>query len=510
MQTDVLIIGAGPTGLTLACQCVRFALDFLLVEKNPSITPFSKAIGVQARTLEIYEQLNIAQDALNQGTIASKVRLLEGEETRAELPLSQFGAGLSPYPFLLMLEQSKNEKLLRDYLLQHGKDALWQSTLESFTQNEDNVVAHIKTADGQTQIVEARYLVGCDGAKSPVRHALGLSFEGRTQPHLFYVADAHIQWKLPHDAVQICLSREVLTAFFPLVGENRYRIVGTFPEDSALAKRKEGEVLYDEIEAQIIREAKLQLDITDVSWFSTYKVHSRCVNRFQSGRCFVAGDAAHIHTPAGAQGMNTGIQDAYNLAWKMAMVIKGQAAPKLLETYNEERLANAHNLLQTTDRFFEVGAGANPILAFLRMTILPSVLEHLLGFSSFRRVLFPLISQIGINYRGAALSDKSHEDFKVKAGDRMPYFEVQGQSIYNFLRDPKWHLLTFASAGNRDSDISKFPVPLDVRWFDSSPQIAEISGAREPFSILLRPDNYIAALAPVAQMDVADYARAHL
>lgn len=509
MKTDVLIIGAGPTGLSLACQCVRHGLDFVLVEKNAHITPYSKAIGVQARTLEIYEQLGLAQEAISQGTNANKVRLLEGGEVRAELPISQIGEGLSPYPFLLMLEQSKNEKLLHDYLLAQGKDVLWQSTLENFTQTDDGVTATVKNAHGNTQVIEAHYLVGCDGAKSPVRHALGLTFEGNTQSRLFYVADARIEWKLPHDAVQVCLSRNVFTAFFPLPGAERYRIVGTFPEDSQSAAKNEGEVLYEEIEAQIIREAKLQLDISDVRWFSTYKVHSRCVNHFQSGRCFVAGDAAHIHTPAGAQGMNTGIQDSYNLAWKLAMVIKGQAAPHLLETYHAERHANAKNLLKTTDRFFEAGAGSNPVFAFLRMTILPSLLERLLEFSSFRNMVFLTVSQIGINYWDSPLSDQSYEDFHVKAGDRMPFFEVDEKNIYDFLRAPQWHFLTFSDINTPSPMPADFAAPLDTHTFALSPQVQEKFGTHEPFCVLLRPDNYIACLAPVDMMNVNSYGKSH-
>lgn len=394
---------------------------------------------------------------------------------------------------------------MHDYLLSYGKDALWQTTLENFLQGYNGVIATIKNAAGETKTIEAHYLVGCDGAKSPVRHALGLSFEGSTQSHLFYVADAHIDWELPHDAVQICLARDVFTGFFPMPGGKRYRIVGTFPEDSESAAKNEGDVLYEEIEAQIIKEAKLQLDISDVRWFSTYKVHARRVNSFQTGRCFVAGDAAHIHTPAGAQGMNTGIQDAYNLAWKLALVIKGHAAPELLETYNEERLENAKNLLKTTDRAFEAGAGANPILAFLRVTILPSLIEHLLSFASFRNMIFPLVSQIGINYRESSLTEHSYDDFAVKSGDRMPFFEINGASIYDYLRAPKFHLLTFSNDSTNVELPADFAAFMDARTLALTPRVAELFGTDEPFCALLRPDNHIACLAPIALMDVPDY-----
>ncbi|HVF87158.1 MAG TPA: FAD-dependent monooxygenase, partial [Pyrinomonadaceae bacterium] len=335
IKTDVIIIGAGPTGLSLACQFIRHGVDFVVVEKKESVTPFSKALGVHARTLEIYEQLGLAERATTEGAIAGKVRLLEGGEVLGEVDLSNIGEGLSAYPYMLVLEQSKNERLLYEYMQSHGKEVLWHTELESFSQTEAGVTAQVKNSTGASQVIEAKYLVGCDGPRSPVRHALGLSFEGSTFERLFYVADVQIEWEFGHDALHVCLARNAVVAFFPMTGENRYRIVGAFPEGF---DKDAGEVLYEEIEARIKEEAEIALDISHVNWFSTYKVHTRHVNKFSEGRCFVAGDAAHIHTPAGGQGMNTGIQDAYNLAWKMAYVLRGDADKQILDTYNEERL----------------------------------------------------------------------------------------------------------------------------------------------------------------------------
>src|SRR6185503_2764341 len=367
IRTDIAIIGAGPTGLALACQLVRHGIDFVILDKNEGITPYSKAIGVQARTLEIYEQIGLAHKAIDQGAIAGKGRMLVGGEVRGEIDFSNIGQGLSPYPFVLMLEQSKNERLLYDYLKSHRRDVLWNRELTKLSQTEAGVTAEVTTPDGASQIVEAKYLVGCDGAKSPTRRALGLEFEGSTFERMFYVADAQVDWHLSHDALHICLAKDSFVVFFPLKGEKRYRIVGVFPEEFA---KEEGDILYEEIEQRIKEEAKLKLDIHDVEWFSTYKVHTRHVSQFSAGRCFLAGDSAHIHSPAGAQGMNTGIQDSYNLAWKLALVLQGVADKTLLDTYNEERLENAKNLLQTTDRMFQFAAGSEWFLAFLRTNVL--------------------------------------------------------------------------------------------------------------------------------------------
>ena len=494
INTDVVIIGAGPTGLSLACQLVRYGIRFVIIEKNEGVTPYSKALGVHARTLEIYEQIGLAQKAIERGAIAGKVRLLAGGEVRGEMDLSNIGEGLSPYPFVLMLEQSKTERLLYEYLQSRRKEVLWKTELESFSQTGANVTARVKTADGASQIIEAKYLAACDGAKSPVRHALGLKFEGSTFERMFYVADARVDWKFSHDALHVCLSKDSFVIFFPLKGEKRYRIVGTFPEEFA---KDEGDVLYEEIEGRIKQEAKLELDIHDTEWFSTYKVHTRHVSKFSAGRCFLAGDAAHIHSPVGAQGMNTGIQDGYNLAWKMALVVQGKADEKLLATYNEERLENAKNLLQTTDRMFQIAAGSEWFLAFLRTNVVPSVAKYILSLDTVKRFIFPLMSQIGINYRHSSLSRHvGDENFNVKAGDRMPYFVVDGKSIYDRLHQPKFHWLVFSDA---QGDFEAVKTELEGRYAELVdtgviplyPQVAEAFGTDKSFNVLLRPDNYI-------------------
>jgi 2-polyprenyl-6-methoxyphenol hydroxylase-like FAD-dependent oxidoreductase len=493
IRTEVVIVGAGPTGLSLACQLARLGVDFVVVEKNAGVTPYSKAIGVHARTLEIYEQLGLAREAVSRGTIASKIRLLSGGELRGEFGLSNVGEGMSPYPYVLMLEQSKNERLLYDYLKGRGRDVLWNAELESFSQTGAGVTAVVQTGGG-SQTIEARYLVGCDGAKSPVRHALGLAFGGSTFERTFYVADAQVDWRFAHDGLTVSLSKETFVVFFPLKGERRYRIVGVFPEEFA---KDEGEVLYGEIEARIKAEAGLELDIHDVDWFSTYKVHTRHVSRFSEGRCFLAGDAAHVHSPAGAQGMNTGIQDAYNLAWKMALVLKGAANEGLLDTYDEERLENAKNLLRTTDRMFQLAAGPEWFLSFLRTNVFPAVAGYLFTFDSVKKFVFPLVSQIGINYRHGSLSRHDGEDdFKVKAGDRMPYFLIDGESVYDRLREPKFHLLVFNDGQGpahtpEVGDATLYADLVDFQAVPLVPEVAEAFGADGPFAVLLRPDNYV-------------------
>lgn len=505
MQTEVLIVGAGPTGLALACQLQRYGIDFTIVDRNTGTTPHSKAIGVQARTLEIYEQIGLADDLIRSGTIAERARMLEGGKVRGEVDLSGIGKGLSPYPFLLLVEQGKHEKLLYDHIERSGGRVEWQTELVNFTQDDAAVTATVRTADGETSAITAKYMVGCDGAGSRVRQGLGLEFGGSTLERLFYVADVEIDWEFSHDSLYVCLAANTITAFFPMTGSDRnFRIVGTFPEDY---QGEPGEIEYDEIERKIITDTELNLDIVGMNWFSVYKVHSRHAERFSLGRCFLAGDSAHIHTPAGAQGMNTGIQDGYNLAWKLAAVLRHGSSGEILTTYSEERLENAKRLLRTTDRFFQLGSSPNAFVSFLRTKIVPYVANGLVSVDAVQRAIFSLVSQTGIRYRTSALS-KGDDSFRVKAGDRMPWFEVDGQSIYDRLREPKFHLLIFDDGrGETAESENKLHPLIDVHRMPLYPHIADMFGSNESFQVLLRPDNYIGL---IEQGNVSENVRGYI
>ena len=274
-------------------------------------------------------------------------------------------------------------------------------------------------------------------------------------------------------------------------GEKRYRIVGTFPEGH---QADEGEILYEEIEKQIIADTELKLDISNVNWFSVYKVHSRAVNKFSEGRCFLAGDSAHVHTPAGAQGMNTGIQDGYNLAWKLNEVLKRDADLKLLDSYNQERLENARKLLQTTDRFFQFGASEDPIISFFRTKIFPYIAGFAASLDVVRRAMFPLISQIGINYRHSPLS-QGEPSLNVRAGDRMPYFTIEGKSIFEHLMAPRFHAVVFDDGSDTPEELNMGEL-VGVLRFPLYPSVSEIFGPKKTFTVLLRPDNYIGQITP--------------
>ena len=231
LRTQVVIVGAGPTGLSMAAQLLRHHIDFILLEKNTCTTIFSKAIVVQARTLEIFQELGIADKAIHEGRMTTAMNLFYKGKRRAAVNLAGLGEGLSPFPFALSLEQSKTEKLLVDYLFENGKQIKWNCTLTHFEQDNNGVTVFYKDENGQEQKIEAAYLVGCDGASSTVRHQLGLSFEGTTEPKLFYVADVILKSTVINkDELFMYMIPKGFILFFPMEGAGHYRIVGILPE----------------------------------------------------------------------------------------------------------------------------------------------------------------------------------------------------------------------------------------------------------------------------------------
>jgi 2-polyprenyl-6-methoxyphenol hydroxylase-like FAD-dependent oxidoreductase len=494
MNTEVLIIGAGPTGLSLAAQFIRYGVDFIIIDKNEGVTNLSKALAVHARTLEIYEQMDLSQTAIERGAIIHKGNIMSDGKLRAELDLTGIGTDMSPYPYVLTLEQSANEQLLYEFLQKNGKEVWWQTHLESLTQDENGVKATLKSNDGRVQEIEAKYLAGCDGANSRTRELLGLQFAGTTIPKLFYVADVDMESELARDVLYAIFGTDSFVLFFPMHGEKRWRLVGNMPEVEG--KEEIPEVDYEQIEEKVKLLSQLPLDITDVHWFSTYHVHTRRAESFMKGRCFLAGDAAHIHTPAGGQGMNTGIQDAYNLAWKIAFVLRGHVKGSVLDSYNEERVANAERLLRTTDQIFEFGTGDEWYFRLFRDHILPPLAKLVMHFDAAKEFIFPTLSQIGITYDKSPLSRHGSDmNFKIKAGNRFPYFLVEGKSCFDDLREAKFKLVTFFDGSETLRSI-KLPEWVEHKTFPLYPHITDIFGSKHTFSVLVRPDNHVAYVVP--------------
>ncbi|HTJ14135.1 MAG TPA: FAD-dependent monooxygenase [Dinghuibacter sp.] len=491
METvDILIVGAGPTGLMMATQLGRWGADFLLIDQKAGPTRESRALAVQARSLEIYEQMGLSDEVLRDGHVTEGIRLYERGEVRATVFLGNLQRTLSPFPFVLVYEQSKNEAILARYLQTQGREVRWNTALKGVTRQEGRY--RVETDRG---LIECRYLVACDGARSPLREWSGMPFTGGTYEQVFYVADTHAD-ALFGDRLSLFLGRSDFTMIFPMPGERQFRVLGTLPPKFY----HQQEIGFDAIEAQVQANMKLPVTFYDTSWYSTYKLHHKKVEHFRKENLFFVGDAAHIHSPAGGQGMNTGLQDAYNLAWKLALVSKGRAKDALLDTYHEERNPVAEQLLRFTDRLFTEVTHFSFFSQILKRLVLPNLLPVVNRVSAMRRTWFRAVSQIQISYRRSSLSQGRGGN--VRAGDRFPYFvTTRGQSVYQLIREHHVKPFLVIVCGLEP------PVVPDalcaILTLDAGG-----AGLPETFVAIVRPDVYIGYIADtLLQTEINDWFR---
>lgn len=495
-DVDVLIVGAGPTGLTLACLLAQFGVKFRIIEKNHTITERSKAIAVQARTLELFEQLGVSEKAVEQGHPAEGLDLVARGKIRASIDIREYGRGLTKYPYMLVLEQSKTERLLLDKLESFGKKVEWKTELVELAQHPDYVA--VATAGGdKIETIRAKYLVAADGARSTVRTFLHLPFVGGTYESRFLLADVQVQGHVSRRHISLCFSRQGFAGFFPMYGSDRFRAISLLTE--AIGEKLEGdfEIIADEIQKQ----AQLPLSISDPRWFATYKLHHRSVVHFKEQRCFFAGDAAHIHSPAGGQGMNTGIQDVFNLAWKLSYVLAGRAQEKLLETYHEERFPVAQKLIRTTDQIFSFATDRRAFFRWWRLYLVPPLVRLASKLNFVRKFVFKLISQTGVDYHGSSLT---HQCFSSKgvlrAGDRFCLSGSQDGLFHAFLvggQEAQKHAIEVLE--------KFFENKVKLYTLDKRPDLQSILQSFGIFKdglILVRPDGYVCFCADSLDMNL--------
>src|SRR5690348_11013422 len=353
----------------LGNQLARNGIRVVIVDKNPGPSVRTKALGVQARTLEIYAHLGIAQRAVQLGARGTGANIWVEGQRAARVPFGDIGEGLSPYPFLLILGQGDNERLLGDLLRSRGVEVQWNTELTDLAQTAEHVSATVQTGEGAKAVIEARWVAGCDGAHSAVRRLSSIPFLGAPYEHVFFIADTRMSGPMVPDEINIYLWRGGFHLLFPMRGSDHWRVVGILPRD--LRERENLDV--DAVLPSVRNEVGPHFSFHACSWFSTYHIHHRRAERFRDRRCFLLGDAAHIHSPVGAQGMNTGLQDAYNLAWKLALVTSGRAGDELLDSFELERVPIAERLLQTTDRGFRFVVAGNMGAGLLRTQVLARV-----------------------------------------------------------------------------------------------------------------------------------------
>jgi 2-polyprenyl-6-methoxyphenol hydroxylase-like FAD-dependent oxidoreductase len=401
------------------------------------------------------------------------------------------GRGLSPYPYAFIFPQDEHERLLIDRLRDAGVTVERETEFVGFEERDDGIVARLQRAGGRVDSCEAAFVAGCDGAHSRLRDVLSVGFPGGLYEHLFYVADVEANGPAMNGDIHVALDRADFLAVFPLADAHRARLVGTVRHESAAARRES--LTWDDVSTRVIE--WMRIGVERVNWFSTYHVHHRVADRFRSGRAFLLGDAAHVHSPVGGQGMNTGIGDAVNLAWKLAAVLRGRAGAPILDTYEPERIAFARRLVATTDRAFTGVTSSSVTARTLRLHVVPALLPRLLTTQVVRRLAFRTVSQTAITYRGSALSEGRAG--RVHGGDRLPWVPLDtsdsGADNFTPLTSLEWQVHIY---GDAVPEIRAACAELHLALHEFRWQPAmERAGLRRDALYLLRPDGHVGLAA---------------
>ena len=461
-DTDVLIVGAGPVGLFLANECARRGLRWRLVETRASQSIHSKALAIFPRTLEIFDMAGVVEPFLEQANRVTSVAVVTHGRTLAQM---EFTPEESPYRFIAMVPQNVTEELLAKGLARKGGAVEYETTFVSAVQRNDYVTVTLDQK-GRRLDLTAAFVVGCDGAHSAVRHLLDLPFEGAEYDDSFILADVDTNEALPADQLQLCPSELGPVAIFPM-GATRRRIVATI-------KNPEGDAPSLELVRAVLRErAPAGIEVRTLHWSSFFRIHHRQVAQLRVGSIFIAGDAAHIHSPFGGQGMNTGLQDVWNLVWKLDLVLHGRGNEQLLESYSAERRPVIKQVIETTDFLTRALGTPSRLAQILRDTVIPMVSR----LAPFQHAFVQRLSELGVAYRGSPIVEGAGEryfDNSLRGGDgiRSRFLLVLGEDAES------------ATEGAAKQLVRSFAQIVELRL-----------GGRQGVT-LVRPDGYIAYAAP--------------
>lgn len=495
-NSAVLIVGAGPTGLALALSLAKAGVAIRVVDRNPAPATTSRAIGIQARTLELLDLFGLADAFVSLGLQARAGNIYEGRRHLVHLDLAPLQ---SRFPFILMLDQTETERLMTEALAQLGVSIERSVELVSFDQDDNSVSVQLIDERGRSKAGRFAYMVGCDGAHSITRHGLGLGFAGKTLHQSFMLADLDVDWQLPDDEFHIFTSPEGLMAIFPMA--RGHRLIAEVSEPPAGSASG---LTLPQLERIAARRAATAMAFSDLRWSSFFRVNSRLAKRLRCGRIFLAGDSAHIHSPAGAQGMNTGIQDAINLGWKLSFVLRGAASTDLLATYEIERYPVEQGVLRNTEILTRIVALRAPILRFARNRLAPQITRTDL----VQRIARTTISEIGVSYRRERADPHGADPHGLAAGDRVPDLAIEvgsealSRRLYSVLDATRFTLLVLTKDG-----ATSFQAEIAA---SVSGEAAKLVWARRlPYDgcqhqndwfYLIRPDAYLAVHGPLSRI----------
>lgn len=521
-DVSALVVGAGPVGLTMAVELLRHGLSCRIIDKAPAPSDKSKALVVWSRTLELLHQTGTADNFLAAGMKAKGARVFgEGKEL---VHLNLEGIA-SPYPFPLMIPQSETERLLGEHLHRLGVTVERRVELIDFQASADGIAASLKHPDGREENLRTSWLLGCDGAHSTVRQLLGFEFSGEGEPNDWILADVHVQGLPAADELFIYWHHSGILAFFP-IGAGRYRMIADL--GTAQGSGHPPDPTLEQVQAVINARGPTNVLVSEPNWLAGFRIHERKVAEYRRGRAFLAGDAAHIHSPAGGQGMNTGMQDAFNLAWKLALVHAGRAKDSLLDSYSSERSAVGDMVLRNAGTLTRVATLRNPVSQFIR-----NHTASILGsFHFVQERMKNTLAELDINYRTSPLSGEQGRAARglfgsggVPAGNRLPDVPLRDPragtdvQLFDLLKGNRFAL--FLLPGELAPDAVKtvceagahlerfYPEIIDVHlvlsaaqppaelpWkgsilLDPERRMHEQHGVKETTLVLVRPDGYI-------------------
>lgn len=502
-NNKVLIIGAGPSGLAMAHELTRRGIKCRIIEKLSTPSDKSKALGIQPRSIELFEDMGVLEDFLREGVKVRAFNIYSNLST----PISHVETKYirSAYPYFLIIPQNKTEEIFTKKLEELGSKIERGLELTSYAQEENHIVARIKNQKGKIEEIRVKYLIGCDGAHSICRKLMGSNFVGDQYATNWLLLDAYIKWPLKFNEMYVFFSKKGFLATFPME-ENYVRFVADY--DSTITHEELGNSLNIKFFQNIINErVGDNIELTRATWMSVFSIHHRLAEKLCSKNVFLIGDSAHIHSPAGGQGMNTGIQDANALAWKMALVMQNKARPELLQTY-QERHKVMENIVELTHLTTLMASIKNPILQFIRNKLL-----FLLSRSDhFKSYFVNRIAQLKLNYRHSVIIGENWDTKcrSIRPGDLFPDIEIFDKTqnktrLKKIIKDLKHNLLIFTQGDEAQeiensirlkySDIIDITIIKDRKEannYSATSDIFEYLGIKQVGLYLLRPDGYIA------------------
>jgi 2-polyprenyl-6-methoxyphenol hydroxylase-like FAD-dependent oxidoreductase len=479
---QVLVVGAGPTGLVLACGLLARGIRARVIDKGDGVVLQTRAIGIHARALEVLDMMGLAERFLDHGQVVRRFHLYADGRTLVRLDLG--GSG-SAFGFMLDVPQHVTEAILRQRVAELGGSVEDRTELAGLRVDPGGVSATVTGPEGAGRAITADYVVGADGAHSRVRAELGVEFEGHSYAQDWLLADVRLDWDRPDDEMHAFFRHDGQPLICMPMREGRWRVIIPF-----VGQRDQGAPAFEEIRQLVADRAPGRVPVSDPAWLATFRCHRRSTHVYRRGRAMMAGDAVHLHSPAGGQGMNTGIMDAHNLAWKLALVASGQAPETLLDSYAAEREPVAVDVLALTHTLVWLGTMTSPVQRAVRNTVVP--LAGLLA--PVQRQAARRISHVGVAYPASPLTVPDRGRAGLRPGQRAPDLEVAADGeparLYQVLQRGRHTLLLPAGAD----------LPPGMRIWHNH---IDVVTAKEPLApvgsiYLLRPDGYIAARGSAA------------